>query len=179
MNTIQHLLQPATAGQTASPRSTVGAWLRQASWALSLGLGLLATAQAAGTVNVRWVDPAGFSDVSRSPIDRDRELQALADFMGTLGKHLPNGQVLSIEVVDLNLAGEVNPFSWREARVLRGGADWPQMELRYTLSSEGRALKSGQAQLSDMNYLFTQRRDELGYEKRMIERWFRTEFPAH
>lgn len=173
MTAIPHPQRSISTGRAESPSL---AWLSLAT--LLFALGLQATAQAAGTVNVRWVDPANFSDVSRSPIDRERELQALGEFIGKLGKHLPDGQVLNIEVTDLNLAGEMNPFSWREVRVLRGRADWPKMELRYTLESGGRTLKSGQAQLADMNYLFQPRSDHFGYEKRMVERWLKEEFSA-
>ena len=144
---------------------------------LSLSLNLLMPAQAAGSVEVRWVEPARFSDVSRNPVDRDHELQALGQYISQLGSRLPDGQTLLIEVTDLNLAGELQPFSWRDARVLRGGADWPRMELRYSLQAGGRTLQSGQAQLSDMNYFFGLRNSErLGYEKRMVERWFKDQF---
>lgn len=143
---------------------------------LPLCLSFLTPAHAAGTVEVRWVEPAGFSDVSRNAVDRDRELQSLGKYMSQLGGRLPDGQTLVIEVTDLNLAGELQPFSWRDARVLRGGADWPKMELRYTLQSGSRTIKSGQAHLADMNYFFGLRSDDLGYEKRMVERWFRDEF---
>lgn len=145
---------------------------------LPLVLCLQSPAHAAGTVEVRWVEPARFSDVSRNPVDRDRELELLGRDMARLGSLLPDGQALLLEVTDLNLAGELQPFSWRDVRVLRGGADWPQMELRYTLQAGGRTLKSGQARLADMNYFFGLRRSDAGYELRMVERWFRDEILA-
>ena len=145
---------------------------------LPLALIVWTPAHGAGTVEVRWVDPAQFSDVSRDPIARERELHSLGRYMSQLGRRLPDGQTLLIEVTDLNLAGELRPFGWRDARVLRGGADWPQMELRYTLQSGGRTLKIGQTRLADMNYFFSLRSDDLGYEKRMVERWFKDEFVA-
>ena len=149
--------------------------LRRAAALLPLTLCLHPTAHAAGTVEVRWIEPASFSDVSRNPIERERELQQLGRDIAGLGKQLPDGQTLLLEVTDLNLAGELQPLRWGEVRVLRGGADWPQMELRYTLQSGGRTLKSGPARLADMNYFFGLRRDETGYEKRMVERWFKEE----
>ena len=55
-------------------------------------------------------------------------------------------------------------------------ADWPVMELRYTLSANGQVLSSGNAKLADMNYLQRGSRlhdsDRLRFEKRMIQEWF-------
>ena len=110
-----------------------------------------------------------------------QSLQRLVDLgthLGQWSRALPDGQTLRIEVTDLDLAGEIRPFSWHDARVLRGGADWPQMSLRYTLQADGRTLKSGEARLSDLGYSFARRSESLGYEKAMIDRWFRQEFSA-
>lgn len=144
----------------------------------SLLLMTLGMAQAAGKADVRWIDPDTFSDAGRSVADRDHVMQALDAHFTRLARQLPDGQTLKLEVTDLDLAGELLPASGRDLRVLRGQADWPKMRLRYTLQSEGRALKGGEVRLSDMNYTFATRHDELGYEKRMIERWFKSEIMA-
>jgi Protein of unknown function (DUF3016) len=133
-------------------------------------------AQAAGTIELKWVEPEKFADIGFSAVDREMALQALGEHINRLSRQLPDGQTLKIEVTDLNLAGEMHPDRARDLRVLRGRADWPTMELRYTLQADGRTLKSGQARLADMNYQFTARNDPYGYEKRMIDTWFRTEF---
>ena len=59
-----------------------------------------------------------------------------------LGRRLPDGQTLTIAVLDLDLAGSLRPTPTGELRVLRGGADWPSMSLRYTLQADGRTLAS-------------------------------------
>jgi hypothetical protein len=60
--------------------------------------------------------------------------------------------------------------------VLRGAADWPRIQLRFSLEQNGQVLKSGEAQLSDMNYLNHINRyfdgESLRYEKQMIDDWF-------
>ena len=60
--------------------------------------------------------------------------------------------------------------------MLSGRADWPRMELSYTLVQGGRTLKSGSARLADMAYLQqplgTREGEPYAYEQRMIERWF-------
>jgi hypothetical protein len=144
-------------------------------------LALAFTAQpafAAGKAQVQWIEPQNFRDVGFGGWERDRVLKSLGGYFEQLGRRLPDGQVLKLEVTDVDLAGEVRIRPAGELRVLRGGADWPQMALRYTLlSADGRVLKSGQAELSDMSYLFAARppqahEGDFPFEKRMIERWF-------
>ena len=140
----------------------------------------LPPAQAAGSVEVQWLEPARYSDAGRSSIERERVTRILGDHLEKLGRLLPDGQVLKLQVTDIDLAGEIEPFGWHNLRVLRGRADWPHMSLRFTLTAEGRTLKSGDARLSDLSYQFgnavgTQQGD-LSYEKRMVEQWFKAEF---
>lgn len=152
--------------------------------AATLCLPLLAQpAQAAGSVAVRYVDPAHFTDIGFGSLDRERTLRSLTEVFEQLGRQLPDGQTLSLEVLDVDLAGEVWPRIGLEYRVLRGGADWPRMTLRYTLQADGRTLKAGESRLADMTYLFTLRGltakdSNLPYERRMVERWFGDTFPA-
>jgi Protein of unknown function (DUF3016) len=136
----------------------------------------LPPAHATGSVEVQWLEPALYSDAGRSGFDRDRTLQVLGEHLQKLSRLLPDGQVLKLQVTDLDLAGEIEPFHWRDLRVLRSRADWPRMSLRYTLSAEGRTLKSGEAQVQDMGYAFSRQAEDLGYEKRMLEQWLRAEF---
>ena len=139
-------------------------------------------AHAAGSVEVQWIKPDTYADAGRSRMDRERVMKSLGEHLQKLGKQLPDGQLLKLDVTDLDLAGEIEPFRWRDLRVLRGRADWPQMSLHYTLTADGRTLKSGDAQLQDMGYMFTTsaslRQEDLGYEKRMVDQWFKAEFSA-
>lgn len=128
-------------------------------------------AQASGSVEVQWIDSERYSDAGRNSFDRERALTQLAVLIQGMGRLLPDGQTLKLEVTDLDLAGELRPWHGQELRVMRGGADWPRMSLRYTLSAGGQTLRSGQAQLSDFNYLWRPLTQELGYEKRMLEQW--------
>lgn len=140
----------------------------------------------AGEVEVKFIEPDKFSDAGRSSVDRERTLKSLGDYLQALGRELPAGQTLRLEVTDLDLAGNIEPFGWRrmdDVRVLRGGADWPHLNLRYTLQAEGRTLKAGDAHLSDLSYMYALRGRDLGqgdlaYEKRMVRRWFDETFAA-
>jgi len=138
---------------------------------------LLASGAALAQVSVSYVKPEDYSDVPRSPIERERTLQQFTDYFKTLDKKLPAGQRLQIEVLDIDLAGRLYPRrAGDEIRILNGGADWPHMHLKYTLEQDGQVLRSGDEQLSNMNY-----QDRLGgyfgsdplrYEKQMLDDWF-------
>ncbi len=129
---------------------------------------------AAGQVEVQWTEPERYSDAGRSAVDRERAMSALGDHFQRWARKLPDGQTLKIEVLDVNLAGEIEPVRGRDLRVMRGGVDWPLIKLRYTLEAKGGVLKSGQAEVADQHYRVGDRVSELGFEKRMLDKWFKS-----
>ncbi len=137
-------------------------------------------ALAAGTVEVKYLEPEKFIDIGQGSHERGQNLSSLNQTFQSLARDLPDGQTLKIEVLDVDLAGETRLGTTRDLRVVRGGADWPSMTLRYTLADGNRTLKTGEAQLSDMAYLFAYRpsgRDgPLPFEQRMLQRWFSDTF---
>lgn len=139
------------------------------------GLGL--QAQAAGRADVRFIEPERYADIGWSRSDREANLEELKRHFERLAAGLPDGQTLVVEVTDVDLAGETEPARSWGVRVLRGRTDIPKMTLRYTLRASAGPLKSGDAQLSDMDYFFgLPRGDGLAYEKRMLDRWFQHTF---
>jgi len=153
----------------------------------SVGLALVvAGAHAAGTVQVSYVQPERFADAGDAGSDREDNLKALTShFEGLAKRYLGDGQKLSIEVLDVDLAGEMRPLVRRagqDLRVLKGKTDWPRIKLRYTLESPSQAPRKAEQTVSDMDYL--QRlaghyaSDPLRYERRMLDDWFATEFGA-
>lgn len=142
------------------------------------GLLALGAGAASAGVTVNYVESDKFSDLPFAQWERKEVLDDVAAFFAELGKSLPAGQDLTVEVTDIDLAGREYPNTRgaRDLRILKGGADWPVMTLRYTLSANGQVVKSGDAKLSDMNYLHRASRlsdnDRLRFEKRMIEEWF-------
>ena len=134
-------------------------------------------AHAAGQVEVSYVKPDEFRDAGRTFNDRQRTMDALTQYLRRLAAELPDGQTLRVEVTDIDLAGEIqHSRALTDLRVLRDGADWPRLNLRYTLLQGSRTLKSGEARLADRAYTFSGQRppidSELTYEKRMLKRWF-------
>lgn len=142
-----------------------------------------ANALAAGTVAVRYPGQATYTDAGRGQIDREQTLRALTRHFQAQASRLAQGQSLQIEVLDLDLAGEFRLVGTQEFRILRGGVDWPRAQLRYTLFDNGKVIKSGEARVSDLNYMSYLHRGrdqgvELPFEKRMLDRWFTEMFVA-
>ena len=146
------------------------------------GLVLLSAGGASAAVTTAFSHPEHFRDLPFASYDRDQVLKDLSDHFARLGKDLPPGQDLRVEVLDLDMAGHIRPnFRGRQdIRILTGGADWPTMVVRYTLASHGKVIASGEDKLSDMDYLGRINRysdgDTLRYEKRMIDDWFKAKF---
>jgi hypothetical protein len=142
------------------------------------GLVLLSAGGASAAVTVSYYQPEHYGDLPFATWEREQVLQDLSAHFDKLGKTLPAGQDLKVEVLDLKLAGRLHPRSGaQEIRVLTGRADWPRMHIRYAVESGGKVISGGESQLSDMSYMDRVNRysdgDRLRYEKRMIDDWFR------
>ncbi len=145
----------------------------------TLGLG----AHAAGTVNVSFVEPDKYTDAANGRYDIPANLKTLEAHLKYLGqRYLADSQSLSIEVLDLDLAGEMRPSrrAATQIRIASGGADWPRMNVRYVLEGGGQPTQRGEERIADMNY---QRhipnysnREPLRHEKQMLEDWFKSKF---
>jgi hypothetical protein len=146
-----------------------------------LGAGVFSLANAAGTVQVSFDKPAEFSDAGRGAHEREMTMKSIAEYLQSLGAQLPDGQSLHLDVLDIDLAGELRPFprhSSTEVRVLNGRADAPHVKLRYTLQEGARVLKAGQTTVSHLSYFFASHagstaQGDMFYEKRMLQQWFK------
>lgn len=151
--------------------------------AAALALGTQAL-PAAAAVTVTFVQPENFRDMPFATAERQQVLKELGEHFAKLEKSLPPGQDLKVDVTDLDMAGRMVPNfrGKQDIRVLRGGADWPHMTVRYTLLSHGKVIDSGEDQLSDMAYMdhinSYSDGDTLRYEKRMVDDWFNRKFAA-
>ena len=131
----------------------------------------------AGVAEVRFVDSERFADIGRSVVERERAMATLRTHFESLAKQLPEGRTLKVDVLDVDLAGEQR-FSRHanDLRILKGRADWPRIRMHYEVLAEGKALKSGDADIADMSYLdFSARLPDSGplaYERRLLDDWF-------
>jgi len=154
------------------------ALFRHATLAAAL-LAASAGASAAPLATVTFANPNNFSDVPHSSWEREEIFKELGDHFRKLAAKLPAGQELTVEVLDLDLAGHVYParYSAKDLRVLKGAADWPHIKMRYTITEGGKVVRQGEENLSDMSYLQRHNRyrddETLRYEKRMLDDWFK------
>lgn len=142
-----------------------------------------------GQVDVRWTDPAGFSDLRYSG---NRSEAARGDWVAQLAGHLreraekllPPGERLDVEITDIRRAGLYEPWHGAQlddVRILRDQYP-PRMTLRFErIGADGRVVDAGERKLVDGAYLMRSSTlgdsDPLRYEKAMIDRWLRTELP--
>ena len=145
-----------------------------------------ASASAAGTVNVTFVESDTYFDAGNTKWDVPHNLKALEEHLKALGhRYLPDGQVLDISVIDIDLAGWMLPdprFYPEQRRVAKGINDFPSIKLRYTLQAGDSPLKNGDETVADLDYLrrvITYRdSDPLYREKHMLDSWFRARFTS-
>ena len=139
----------------------------------------LAAGGASAAATVTYVQPERFSDIPFAHHDRERVLDSMTDHFNKLAARLPAGQDLNVEVLDIDLAGQSLPsrMSAQDLRVMNGGADWPRIKLRYSITQGGQVVRSGEENLRDMTYLDHPNRfngsDLLRYEKKMLDDWFK------
>jgi hypothetical protein len=141
-----------------------------------------ATAAAAGSVDVRFVNSSQYADAGNTVWEEEANLQTIDRHLKAIGQRwLPANHVLKVDVLDVDLAGAVRPFhGGPEVRVLRSGADFPRIHIQYTLEIDGKAARSGDEWLADMDYArgITGKRssESLYYERRMLDAWFKARF---
>ena len=162
--------------------------IKKQAWArtvLALAAGLLAGAAMAATTTVSYIKPDSFIDMPRSQPDQERVMRELTAHFVKLGKTLPPDQFLAIYITNIDLAGRIDMMrrmGGNDIRIMNGGADWPRIELHFSLREHGQVLSSGDEQLSDMVYLQHVNQyssgDTLRYEKAMVDNWFYKKFPA-
>ncbi len=154
--------------------------MNRLSWITTLLCGVLAAgaAQAVGRAEVRYVAPEKYADAGFGALERERTQQALTAHFNRLARHLPDGQVLRVDITDVDLAGEVDSFSMHRLRVMGQLPDAPRLGLRFELRQGEQLLAQGEDQLTDLMYLERRlnRRDDgpLVYEGRLLDQWFDT-----
>lgn len=146
--------------------------------------------EALGRVVVNFIASDKYTDVSLSGADTERMRQAvydgLRDYLDKLAKtELPPGDQLTVDVIDIDMAGNYEP--WRTPNLTRTrfirDVYRPKFVLKYRwLDKAGTVKAEREETVSDLNYLQRletrqfQDNDPLKYEKTLLGRWFRERF---
>ncbi len=142
----------------------------------------------AAEVKITWEEPETYSDVKPTNESRkrfrERTLEDLEQHIVELASDLPESQVLSMTVTNVDLAGQVWPSQFvgfgtgggSDVRIIKR-VDNARISFSYSLTDDsGKVLKSADVKLKDMSFLdnpSTFRQNEyLGYEKAMLKDWF-------
>jgi Protein of unknown function (DUF3016) len=141
----------------------------------------------AAQVVVTFVAPEKFTDVKDdmrgSEQDRDRLLGALKVRIESLARrYLAAGQTLEIQVTDVDMAGEFEPWlgsDFEHIRILKEVYP-PRMKLEFRLlDAEGRVVSAGKRHLQDFGYLTSSSiptTDPLRHDTDLVRDWLRQEF---
>jgi len=151
---------------------------------LSGAVVLAGTAAAHAGVTVTFDHPERYTDAGNpyGPVSRDAAMRGIGQHLERLAaRYLRPDQVLTIDVLDIDLAGRKNPlraFAY-DVRVRRQET-WPRITLRYTLTQGGTVVASAEETVTDQSYLdrpgLARSPDPLRYEKAMLDDWFRARF---
>ena len=146
---------------------------------------VMPSAPSLADVKVTYVNPESYRDRDfRSTRKRASILTEFDRYFEQLGeRYLGKGQVLKVEILDIDLAGRYEPWQPRfyDVRILRGTTP-PRIKLRYELRYKGKKVSEGEETISDLNYLMnTPARlssKRFAYEKHMLRHWFRKRFSS-
>lgn len=141
-----------------------------------------------GRVAVAWADPAGFTEIrnssNRFDASRGSWLTDLAKYLRQRAEAvLPPGERLQLTIVDIDRAGDYEPWrglAMQDTRIVRDIYP-PRMTVQFQLfDANGKLIEQGERKLTDPAFLLGSSpindSDPLRYEKRMIDSWVRREF---
>lgn len=144
----------------------------------------LSVQASAGEVSVTWSDPAKFTDIVASnstdkAYRKSIEKALSAEFKAQAAK-LPEEQKMTVNITDIDLAGEVDPIPSRAGQRVRVLKDlyYPQLRFDYKIiGKDGSTVKEQDGvTLKDAGFLSgsgnAASRQDFYYERQMIKTWF-------
>ena len=146
-------------------------------------------ALAATPVEVRFSDPARFTDLRFTTSDPAHDTADLADelrrYLERRGPaYLPPGKRLAVVITDVDMAGDLRPNRrsiYMTGREIRGIYP-PRVDLEFrVVGADGAVERQGRRELRNNAYLYdkyAKQRVPLVHEKALLERWLAAEFPT-
>ena len=142
----------------------------------------------AGESEVTWTNPDKYRDVKANDMEsrkrfEERTFKNLEKHFAKLAAQLPEGQTLKLDVTDVDLAGDVNAGGIERIRIVKE-IYFPRMKFSYELvGADNSVIVADEINLKDMNFMtgsrLKYRNDSLGYEKKMLDDWFKKTFKEH
>jgi len=138
----------------------------------------------AQSIKFEFSDVTEYSDFSYSGMSEEKSkailVKSLEDRKEEFNQHLNEGASLVIKFVDIDMAGEIQPWRNTANSDIRYIEDIyiPRMTLSYTLSKDGEVISEGESKVSDMDYLFGANKirsnsETFYYEMELIEDFIR------
>ena len=141
---------------------------------------LIAPGAFAASSEVTWTDYKSYRDIDAGNENRksfrERTFKGFEKHFSKLAATLPEGQVLKIDVTDVDLAGDTNASGIHRTRIIKHLYS-PRMNFSYQLfDAEGKVIQADEVVVKDMNFMsgisLKYRNKSLGYEKKMLDDWF-------
>ncbi len=138
----------------------------------------------AADVEVKWTNSDKYSDIDAGEEHRkhfkERTFKSFEKHFAKLAKSLPENQKLVFDITNIDLAGDVHHGGMNRIRVVKD-IFFPRIEFTYQLlNADNTVVKSEKVALKDMSFLMHSglkyRNQSLGYEKEMLDDWFKDTF---
>ena len=138
----------------------------------------------AATEKMNWAKPGTYDDIRSGGQNRkafrERTFKVIEKHFIKLAANLPKNQILKVDILNIDLAGEIDFAGARQVRILRESY-FPRINLSYQLMDDDNAIvMSGSDKLKSMNFLQSSnlryRSESLGHEKKMLDVWFKGTF---
>ena len=138
----------------------------------------------AASVEIKWTDPDKYRDIHQGTDGRESFRKNL---FSNLDKHftklasqLPEGQILKVEVTDIDLAGTTFHGGMNQVRVIKDMYP-PRINFSFELiDADKTQLLKDDVKLKNLNFMMRRslkyRNSTLSYEKEMIDKWFASTF---
>jgi len=145
---------------------------------------LLSPNASAASSEVTWTDYKSYRDIREGNEGRkqfrERTFKSLEKHFAKLAATLPEGQTLKFDVTDVDLAGDTNVAGINRTRIIKHMYS-PRMNFSYELlDADGKVIQADEVVVKDMNFMsgsnLKYRNESLGYEKKMLDDWFKDTF---
>jgi len=144
----------------------------------------------AGQINFEFEGVEDYTDLSISGLSEERTLPLLEaeledQIPAWTKKYVGEDQVLTIHVLDIDMAGDIQPWRNRYNADIRyvEAVYPPRLKLRYTLAdADGNIIQEGEDSISDLGFqqstvtAMRMRHQNFAYEMELFSDWFRRTF---